>query len=302
MIDKDAIRSHFRHYTGQELSEKQKELSTLLKSAFYLLPSATYYQGLNSVMAFLHRNVGTNNLKLKDVLEIFIGMVNYHLSDFAHKEFDKCLVPVFNATARILNDKHPGVELQNLQAFVNMSTCAWVLTWFTSEADDVHNDEDTWRIWDYLLCSNPSQLIFFVAAATLHNYPANSELDPVEDLMELSQMLKKFVFTTEVLQPIIRSAKSLERYYTSSLDRADVINGCLLKNSMFFVASPRGIVSSTWFRYTIGCSLFVFMLCLVVYYSEAKWANTLRHWLFHLLPSSLRWFERKPQPLGFVKK
>lgn len=115
VIDKDAIRTHFRVYDGEELVAKQKELSRLLKSAFHTCDRAAYYQGLNSVMGFLHRNIAEH----KQVLEIFLGLINYQLSDFCHKEFDKCLVPVFNSAARILRDKHPNTNLGDLERMVN---------------------------------------------------------------------------------------------------------------------------------------------------------------------------------------
>ena len=74
VIDKDAVRSLFNHFKGDQLVEKQHELARLLKSVFKVTKQASYYQGLNDVMGILMLEYGS-----EECLEIFEGLINYNL-------------------------------------------------------------------------------------------------------------------------------------------------------------------------------------------------------------------------------
>jgi len=74
VIDKDAIRSQFNHFQGEELKKVQQNLAAMLKSVFATYSEATYYQGLNEVMATLQREY-----QPKEALILFEGLINAHL-------------------------------------------------------------------------------------------------------------------------------------------------------------------------------------------------------------------------------
>ena len=114
--------------------------------------------------------------------------------------------------------------------------------------------------------------------------------------MELSQKIKAFSFTREIVEKLLVDTKKLERYYSSSLKRASVINDCLLKHSMFYVSTQRGMVSGDSLKYTLGVGTVVFVVALLVWYSTHPWAEMIRNHLSMYVPGFVRaWFVIRKQ-------
>lgn len=83
VIDKDAIRTHFGHFEGEELvtnnnqAKYQEQLAKMLKKFFLAYSKARYYQGLNSVMGMLQREYHEEG-ELPSI-QIFEGLILHHL-------------------------------------------------------------------------------------------------------------------------------------------------------------------------------------------------------------------------------
>lgn len=96
----------------------QTRLGLMLKAVLCHYPDATYYQGLNGVMGLLLR---TYSKKEEDAMQIFEGLLLYHLRDFSHLKFDQCLIPVFRATALVFSKFHTEVDSNELYTFLQSS-------------------------------------------------------------------------------------------------------------------------------------------------------------------------------------
>lgn len=87
-----------------------------------------------------------------------------------------------------------------------MCCCSWVLTWFTHQA----KGENALKIWDFLIASKPSMIIFFCASIILKewNYIGYDN----SNMMECINRLKKLDFNLELTQ-YFKEAIKLEGEY-----------------------------------------------------------------------------------------
>jgi len=87
--------------------------------------------------------------------------------------------------------------------------CKWVLTWFSHNMKN--EKEALLRIWDFLVASRASMIIFLSSAIILKYV---DYLDD-ENLLEASKLLQGIKFDKKELDESIQSAIALSKEYTS---------------------------------------------------------------------------------------
>lgn len=116
-----------------------------------------------------------------------------------------------------------------------MSACSWILTWFSHEKSSTQNSRIILRVWDYLICSNASSLVFLTAAVLLDNVRNTQNLD-TDDLMELCQSIKeKFEFTNDNVEKLIKDAETIKHRFCQKRSWVEEYNELLMKDSKYSV-------------------------------------------------------------------
>ena len=119
VIHKDAVRTLFSFFDGDELKRQQLVLERRLLAFFKAHSEPTYYQGLNDIMGLLLREFSE-----RDSLLLFEGLLGGPLwyttltRDFGNLEFDKCLMPIFALIAKVLVSQQPNWDLDTVQGYI----------------------------------------------------------------------------------------------------------------------------------------------------------------------------------------
>lgn len=113
-----------------------------------------------------------------------------------------------------------------------VSACSWILTWFSHTKGRVEC-RHILRIWDYLICSESSSLVFLISAILLRLFPADLEMN-MDSIMEVCQEAKdSFEFTPENTEEIISEAERLRYKFCCKKAWVDEYNSYLLKDSQY---------------------------------------------------------------------
>ena len=126
MIHKDALRSLHSYYSNEDLVMNSKKASKTRRTredaqdilsclqTVVLLPGTQWCDGvLAKKFQWSEWRKSNEYFWRSDPRTV---MVNYASTrDFAHLEFDKCLIPVFNAIAFLLNNQHENWNAAELQ-------------------------------------------------------------------------------------------------------------------------------------------------------------------------------------------
>lgn len=116
-----------------------------------------------------------------------------------------------------------------------MSACSWILTWFAHSKGRVADIQYTLRIWDYLICSDSSSLVFLVTAILLRMFPEDIDLN-METIMEACQEAKDaFEFNADNTEAIIEEAERLRYKFCCKRQWVDEYNSLLLPGSKYSV-------------------------------------------------------------------
>lgn len=121
-----------------------------------------------------------------------------------------------------------------------MSACSWILTWF-SHTKGKADSKYIFRIWDYLICSDSSSLVFLVTSVLLYLFPADADLSS-DNLMEAMQEAKdSFEFAGDNTEDIIAEAERMRYKFCCKVAWVEEYNGLLLKDSKYAIR-PLGMM------------------------------------------------------------
>lgn len=130
-----------------------------------------------------------------------------------------------------------------------MTACSWILTWFAQAKDDRQETRHILRMWDYLICSDSSCLVFLISAILLHMMPAANELDSAT-IMETCQQLKNdFVIDKDNIEYIIREAEQIRYKICRSQQWVTEYNELLLPGSKYrvrYIGFRRIFMNTSW--------------------------------------------------------
>lgn len=112
-----------------------------------------------------------------------------------------------------------------------VAVCSWILTWFTRSSDKGQDAGPVMRMWDYLICSQPSSIIFLISTILLEEYPEGKELpDP---MIEMTQHLKSYQFSTHSVERIIHKCEKLRYKFCLRSDWVHEFNSNFGRDSKY---------------------------------------------------------------------
>lgn len=130
-----------------------------------------------------------------------------------------------------------------------MTACSWILTWFAQAKSGTQESQYVFRIWDYLICSDSSSLVFLISAVLLEMMPANQELDAMT-LMENCQDIKnEFALNKDNVEHLIRQAEKVRYMFCRKRDWVDEYNELLLPGSKYrvsYIGMRKILMAASW--------------------------------------------------------
>ena len=103
--------------------------------------------------------------------------------------------------------------------------CPWVLTWLSNTTSkQPEAGQQVLRIWDYLICSEQTSIVFFCAAVILKHMPDLGELD----MMEMNTRFKQIELGPEMIKEVLLKADGLAITLAGSQPFVEDFNSSLL--------------------------------------------------------------------------
>ena len=120
--------------------------------------------------------------------------------------------------------------------------CPWVLTWLSNTTSkQPEAGQQVLRIWDYLICSERTSMVFFCAAVILLHIPDLGELD----MMEMSTRFKQIELGPEMIEELVLKADSLASTLAADKTFVEGFNSSLLTEYTPVTSAPNSPSASS---------------------------------------------------------
>ncbi|KXN74121.1 RabGAP/TBC, partial [Conidiobolus coronatus NRRL 28638] len=196
---KRSFNSFPKNLSSEKRVIKQTELNSLIKNVLRREPRLNYYQGFHDIASVL-----LLILDSKTAVGCLQNLSIYFLRDY----LGSTLAPVIRQIGLVLSlirAKDPELSRFLNENQVQPYFClSWLLTWCSHDIPDL---TDLARLFDVLLVSNPSLIIYFVCAVNLNRREEILQLD--DDPALIHTYLKQFPEKYD-LEDLIQ--KSLDLY------------------------------------------------------------------------------------------
>eukprot|EP01038_Epipyxis_sp_PR26KG_P009667 gene9667-13016_t len=192
---------HIETWKESYREKRRKVLSDIIMSVLCKNENLYYYQGFHDIVSVFLLVVDEDHL----AFALVDAMCNKFITDYMRKDFElvsQWMKILFIIIKQVDKELHGFIMLSELQPFFATS---WLITWFAHDIKDV---DAISRIYDVLLCSPPSFIIYLSAAyilhlrdgilacecdfAELHNYLVNAPEQcgiPFEDILIVADKL-----------------------------------------------------------------------------------------------------------------
>uniref|UniRef100_A0A6B2LBQ4 Rab-GAP TBC domain-containing protein n=1 Tax=Arcella intermedia TaxID=1963864 RepID=A0A6B2LBQ4_9EUKA len=170
-VERDIERSLFKLIEPAQLQPKRKELSVLLHNIFVNNPDFNYYQGYHDIASVLLILFGSPE-SAYGPLET---LSRHHIRDFLTPNFDP-VIHLLQQLYPILLKTDPEVHTHLQEAKIEpFFALGWVITWFGHVIDSVPVVSG---IWDFLLVSHPSAIIYVAASVIIERRAQLLKIQP----------------------------------------------------------------------------------------------------------------------------
>ena len=152
---------HTADWSEEHFAAKKNLLSDMITALLVRNPGLEYYQGFNSVCTVILEVCQDDPALAYNIIEY---LSQHFFKDFMGSNFEKVrlLLPLVLEIIRKV-DKKLFVFLNEakVESFFSLS---WIITWFGHDIKDL---DKVARIYDALICSHPSFIIYMAVAAVL---------------------------------------------------------------------------------------------------------------------------------------
>jgi len=220
IIDKDVVRSLngidvFSQMDETTQDQYKSSLSNILKVYLLINPKLLYYQGFNDICLMFIYVFGEHK-----AFTFLDAAVQLFFRDFLAYSFGKSTVLQMKLMKYMLQDVDP--ELYDIWKDFEfpMFSISWLLTWFAHSLSDL---KIIMRIYDYLLSSPPTSIIYMCVAMTMITKKKVFEHSPNRDHGEMHSFYQKIQLNDIEIEELIQKTIKLEetvdlRKYMTSLN------------------------------------------------------------------------------------
>ncbi|CAD8067475.1 unnamed protein product [Paramecium sonneborni] len=202
----------------KEIDQLRKCLMEVLDTIFSQHPNYSYYQGYHDVVSILILVLGVE----QGYIAATYAAQNF-FKDYLDQELATTITPQYlfirNLLLRYSRD-NSNQKLRQIMLIIEHPTCVipWILTWFSHSLENIN---DICRIWDFLLCSKQSTILYVCAAfIAIHhdNIDVRNEDDLIGEFQEFFQNLNnKDRIQNLKLEMVLQLARTLETQYKFEL-------------------------------------------------------------------------------------
>jgi hypothetical protein len=163
-IDSDVDRSLWKQdvvltWTQERREEERKKMTILINAVLSSNPSLHYYQGFHDVVSVFFLVLEDDPLAFS-CLE---ALASDFILDNMRENFESVIEfmkLIFVVVEEIDQELHSYLLAAKAEPFFSIS---WLLTWF---AHDISKLEDIARVYDAMLCSQPSYIVYLCSAVS----------------------------------------------------------------------------------------------------------------------------------------
>jgi len=146
-------------WTENHMKNRRDALHSIIMAILCRNPSLFYYQGFHDFISIFLVILNDDQLAFQ-LAEA--ACVNY-LSDFMSENFE-IISKIMYLILNIIETVDPPLFLFLKQSKIEpFFATSWFLTWFSH---DIHNHSDLGRVFDALLCSHPSYILYLCVAVS----------------------------------------------------------------------------------------------------------------------------------------